>query len=337
MSNNEHPESVESIRPRPLSSETRHPVPRYHRRSLFWPVILIGIGVLLLLSNLGYFPASGWAILWRFWPLALIALGLDVLIGRRSTGGAIAGGVLIFLLLGMAIGVAFFAEQIPFLVELAKPTTLHFEHVEHPAAGLESAKVAISWTSAPGYLRALNDSANLIEADVAYRGELAFKVDQDGDHADIVLDSYLQGVSYTVFDFDDRQAEWDVRLSPDVALDLWLDSGSGSCNFDLTGLDITNLDVDSGSGGIKLTLPDASNFEGKLNSGSGSVTIMLPENVGLRVDLDDGSGSFRYDDRFELVSGDYDGDGVWETENYDGADYKIDLEIDQGSGSIRIQ
>jgi len=291
--------TVEPILPKSVSHST---APRPPRRSLFWPVLLMGAGVLLLLSNLGYFPSSGWVVLWRFWPLALIALGVDVLIGRRTLGGAIAGGILIFLLLGMALGFAFFAEQIPFLIELGKPVALQFESVAYPVAGLESAHITIDWTSAPGTLRALQDSRNLIEADVAYRGELAFKVDPNGDHVEVILDSFLQGISYGGVNFDDRDAKWEVYLSPAVTLDLWLDAGSGSGDYDLRDLNISYLELDSGSGSIKLSLP-----------------------------------SFHCDDRFKLVSGEYDDDGGWETENYTTADYKIDLEIDQGSGSIRIQ
>ncbi len=126
-------------------------------------------------------------------------------------------------------------------------------------------------------------------------------------------------------------------LSPDVTLDLWLDAGSGSGYYDLRDLRVGYLELDSGSGNIELTLPEASSFDGKIDGGSGDVILTLPEAVGLRVDLSEGSGSFRYDERFVLVSGDYDDDGIWETKNYDAADYKIDLEFDQGSGNIRIQ
>ena len=30
----------------------------YRRHSFFWPIALIGFGILLLLSNLGYFPSG---------------------------------------------------------------------------------------------------------------------------------------------------------------------------------------------------------------------------------------------------------------------------------------
>ena len=333
MSEHENPKTFDPILPRPASSREE---PRYQRRSLFWPVVLIGVGVILLLSNLGIFPENGWAILWRFWPLALIALGIDVLMGRRSLGGAIAGGVLVLLLLGMALGAVFFAEQVPVLMELGHPAELHTEHIAHPLNGAESAKVSINWPSRPGYLYALEDSANLIEGDIAYYGQRVFRVNQENRHTDVTLDSFAQGVSFGI-NFDDKKSEWRVGLNPNVALDLWLDSGSGSCNFDLTGLAMKHLNLDSGSGSIHLTLPDAGNFSGDIDSGSGSVTIILPKNVGLRVELDDGSGSFDPGGRLVLVSGEKDDDGVWETENYDKADYQIELDINQGSGSIRIE
>lgn len=338
MNEDRIPESAAPILPQPFTEGERPRAPQHQpeRRSFFWPVALIGFGVLLLLSNLGIFPESGWAILWRFWPVALVALGLDVLIGRRSLGGAIASGVLILILAGMVIGLAFFAEQIPALVQLTQSSKLQSKYVEYPMEKVESAKVTIDWNSAPGYLSALEDSSNLIEGDVDYRGELAFRVTNTNGRAEVVLDSFFQGVTLGQSSSDSGDGKWDVKLNPGVAYELWMDSGSGSCDFDLGQLRVNYLNLDSGSGSIELKLPAASSFDGELDTGSGSVTIELPEGVGMRVTLDSGSGSFQPDERFTLVSGERDDDGVWETKNYASADYKIDLAIDQGSGSIQI-
>jgi len=197
--------------------------------------VLIGAGVILLLSNLGYLPWQSWNILWRLWPLLLVAIGIDLLIGRRSMVGAIVSGLLILLLIGGAVALVFFAQNIPAWVELAQPVELRTEHVEYPLADMERASVTIDWTSAPGYLSVLRDSPNLIEGDVTYRGQLIFDVDVRGDRADVKLDSHYTGPWFGLFDFEDRAEErWDVRLSPKVSLDLTLDAGSGPCDFDLT-------------------------------------------------------------------------------------------------------
>jgi hypothetical protein len=46
---------------------------------IFWPLLLIAVGVLFLLSNLGLLPFSPWQ-LWRLWPLILVVIGLDILL-----------------------------------------------------------------------------------------------------------------------------------------------------------------------------------------------------------------------------------------------------------------
>jgi hypothetical protein len=51
--------------------------PRY-----FWPLVLIVLGVLLLLDNLGLLPGSAWGYIW---PSLLILLGLSLLLARRGS------------------------------------------------------------------------------------------------------------------------------------------------------------------------------------------------------------------------------------------------------------
>jgi len=324
-------------------SDIREPVGDAHRPrrsppSLFWPLVLVGVGVVLLLANLGYLPWQSWVVLWQLWPLLLVALGIDVLIGHRSTLGAIVSGLLILLLLGGAVALVLFAHDVPALAELTRPAEWRTEHVEHPLEGVESASVYIDWTSVPAYLSTLpRSSTNLIEGDVAYRGQLAFGVGVRGSRADVELDSHFSGPWFGSFDFGDRAGDrWDVKLNPKVVFDLALDAGSGRCDLDLTGLQINDLFLDAGSGSIDLALPSGSSFEARIDGGSGGIAITLPEGVGARVVLDSGSGSFRPDGRFRLVEGERDDDGVWETDDYGTAEHNVVLRIDQGSGSIGV-
>jgi hypothetical protein len=323
--------------------------PRSRRRrppSLFWPLLLIGAGILLLLWNLGYLSNQTWSVLWRLWPLLLIAWGIEVLIGRRSTAGAVISGLLIVLLLVGGLLVALIAPYVPGLVGLSKsPEWLPFqssewqrEHVEHPLQGISQATVEIDWSSVPGYLSALGDSSNLIEGDIDFRGQLTFQVNVSNENADVKLDTTFTAVGFVPpFGLEDDQRRWEVALSPRIPLDLTLNAGSGPCNLDLTGLQVSALVLDVGSGPVTLTLPADATFQARVGGGSGPLTIVLPENVGARVDLTSGSGPFRPGEHFSLVQGERDGDGVWETGNWSSAAHTVELRIDQGSGPVQFQ
>ena len=64
-----------------------------YRVSVFWPLILIGLGVVLLLSNMHYLPGNVWDWVWRLWPVILIAWGLDALIRLEFVGATVLIGL----------------------------------------------------------------------------------------------------------------------------------------------------------------------------------------------------------------------------------------------------
>ncbi len=334
------PEPQQPVRPPlPAAQPPREEVKGRRRApSFFWPIVLVGAGVLLLLSNLGYISWTSWNLLLRLWPVLLIALGIDLLFGRRSIAGAILSGLLILALLGGVVAIGFFAPQIPAFRVLAQPAEWRVEQIEYPLSGLERARILVDWSSVPGTLRALEDSANLIEGEIAYRGELVFDVRVRGAEADVEIDQRFSGVWLGPLDTLRRgEQRWLVEVSPDVDLDLTLNGGSGRCEVDLRGLQITGLHLDVGSGPIDLSLPGEDTFDAVIEGGSGPLAISVPGDVGVRVVLESGSGPFRPAERFALVSGERDSDGVWETGNWRTADEQIELQIDQGSGSVTIR
>ena len=73
------------------------------RGGLVGPAILVALGVVLLLNNLGYLGWGVWETLVRLWPLLLIAIGLDLMIGRRTILGSALVALLVLAALGMAI------------------------------------------------------------------------------------------------------------------------------------------------------------------------------------------------------------------------------------------
>jgi hypothetical protein len=247
-------------------------------------------------------------------------------------------GLLLLILISGIVTLVFFAQDIPALSRLSDDESWHVERIAHALGAIEEANVEIDWSSQPGTLDALGDSNSLIEGSIAYRGELVFDVDVRGSRADVKLDRRVTGPWFGPFQRLDRgENRWRVGLHPSVVYDLNLDAGAGRCDFDLSELQVNSLFLDVGAGAVDLALPGGSSFVSKIDGGAGALTIDLPTDVGARIELDGGAGAFRPGERFELVSGERNGDGVWETRNLDTADAHIEFVIDQGAGRITIQ
>lgn len=70
-------------------------------RSLFFPLLLIALGILLLLTNLGTLEGSTWSIVSTYWPLIFVVGGLDGLYRRDGwVGSLVIVGLGTLLLLG---------------------------------------------------------------------------------------------------------------------------------------------------------------------------------------------------------------------------------------------
>ncbi|MBW6473213.1 MAG: hypothetical protein K0B14_08835 [Anaerolineaceae bacterium] len=75
-----------------MSENTNYTV-RKSDRSIFFPLLIIFIGVILLLSNLNLIPGNGWNLIVRFWPIIFIFGGIDDLLNQKWTGAIINFGV----------------------------------------------------------------------------------------------------------------------------------------------------------------------------------------------------------------------------------------------------
>lgn len=334
-----------------MSKHTQQP-----SRSFFWPVILLGGGVIWLLTNLGIIPTENLWILFKLWPVLIIMIGLDVIFARRLP---LVGALLALLLVGGVVYVLLLGD--PFnLGEKPEPRT---ETFVVSAEDTQTASFNLNLSTQPAVIGALKDSNNLIEAEIGHFGDVELTV--SGGEEKVVTLAQRGVVSCFAWLIQDSQAvelTWGVQLSTQVPFDLDVDGGTGSAELDLSGVQLDHFYLEGGTGVAMIVLPaSAGGYEAQVEGGTGQIDIMLPAegNLTLRLDgsagrivldapeeaalqvevLRGGTGNVVTPGWIEKVEGRQDRDeGIYQTEGFDLAEYQLVVIMeDLSTGDLVIE
>lgn len=300
----------------------------YERHGLVWPVVLIGVGVVLLLNNMGVLPWGVWQTLFGLWPVLLIAAGLDLLLGRRSTWGALLAAALVLAVLFGAVWTA--------LARMEQPTAFRTEPISQPLAGANRAEVEIEFGVGGLVIAALPEATgNLIEGTLALApGETVQPVfRRSGETARYELRS--RGVWRSAF-FQPgatwpADKVWQLALSRDVPLALRVQPGVGRSTLDLSDLNIVSLDLDGNVGQLQLTLPRRGRAQIALDGGIGELVINAPTGVAARIQVDGGLGGVVTDGQF-INAG-----RAYTTPAYAAAQERIEVRVRGGIGRLTLR
>jgi hypothetical protein len=296
------------------------------RRSLVGPVILIGLGVVFLLNNVGVLEWSVWEVILRLWPILLVAAGLDLLLGRRSIWGSllalvltatIVAGVLWLVGSGIISGPASPAEEIS--QSLGDATQARV--VIAPAVG----------TLRVGSLPESNDLvAGTIRPISGERVARDFRV--EGETAILTLQSEGTFTAFSPFagGWGDQRG-WDLELNPDVPLQLEISLGVGESRADLTSMQVSDLNVSMGVGQTTVILPAEGRFQARIDGAIGQTVVLIPAGLEARVQIDTGIAGSQLPGNYRRQ------DDVYTSPGYAGADNRVDLEVSQAIGNISIR
>jgi hypothetical protein len=327
-----------------------------HYRSFFWPIVMLGAGVIWLLTNLEYIPSENlWGLI-RLWPALLILAGIDILFSRRL---AIVGALLGIGLIAVVIAFLLFGENLG----ADTAPTIKTETFSSEIGEAQSANVTLDLSTQESEIHALMDSDLLFWAEIDHIGEMNFKT--IGDQAKTIELSQIGIENWHNLFLPNLQTEkltWNIGLSPNLPIDLNVDASTGSTDLDLSGLDLDSLDYDASTGSTTILLPESTEgYETKLDASTGSITVFLPADSNLTLHLDGstgkvtfhapeggairievengGTGDLQLPAGFTKVSGLEDRDeGVYETAGFDQADYQILILIDDiSTGNIVVK
>jgi hypothetical protein len=327
-----------------------------HYRSVFWPILLIGVGLVWLLQNLNLIPGWNWGTIWQLWPIFLIAIGLDLLVARRSPilGAIVALGTIGVIIALVVAGTSFGIQRNPDVIT---------EQFSEELGSATSAHIALDFSVGPALLEALEGSNDLFQAEVTHLGEVEFS-SSGTNRKTIQLDTKELSFNSGWFDFvNERELKWEVSISPEIPVELDINGGVGEAELDLSELDITDLELNIGVGEFRIYLPatgesynakiagsvgdtyievaEGADIRLDIDGGVGEVTIKLPADAAVRLDASIGVGRVRVPSNFRQISGgdsDFVGeDGVWETAGFESADHPIIIDFNGGVGGLILR
>lgn len=311
---------------------------RIRRTSLVVPLLLIGIGVLFLLSH--WLPDfDPWPVLWRYWPLLLILLGIgmfwDYAQRQRHPQHSPAFPI------GSTIGALAFLIILGFLIWHWRSDSNHdWIHVsagsghhshESQVVELKGAQaVRMNVTMPAGELNIEGGSPQLMEASFAQGSSWgAPSVDYSVENGVGTLNINQSSSNQLMVNSDNN---WKLKVNDKVPLELLVDVGAGRGDLNLAKVNLTQLQVNIGAGqaNIDLTGERGKDLDAEIHGGVGEAIVRLPKNIGVVATVHGGLGSVD-------VRGLKENDGEYTNAAYGKAPSTIHLTVEGGIGHIRLE
>lgn len=233
------------------------------RSSIFWGFVLLLIGSLLLLDNLGLLNINFWQLVW---PVLLIALGLWVLLGvARGWDRA------------------------------------EMEHVAVPLESAEAARVVVDHGAGAARLRGVTEAGQLMIGD--FGGGLKYRSWREGAVQHLKMQMDDQNFPQMFMFPWGGGLTWEFALTPDVPLSLHIDGGAGTLDLDMLSLRVTEFTMDGSVGTATLVFPArAGNTRARVEAGVGTVVIRVPEGVAAQIESTSALGAINVNQaRFPVV------------------------------------
>ena len=289
-------------------------------------LLLVAFGALLLLTVTGVAGLGVWFELARYWPVLLILIGLKLILAPRAP------------LVGMAVvSLAVVATIVAAWIPLSIERSDDLVHIAYwtPLENTETLELGMGFTSGRVTLRSDASADRLFAADFNKRPAEVIH-DHSGRFSKIYLSTDGFSVEYSDDDGTDGYtltgfADWDLMVSPDVALDLEILAGAAYLDLDLTNLNVRRVFVGAGASQVRIRLPDAGRTRVEIEVGAADIEITVPRGVAARIANDSFLNFTSIDsDRFPKSGGEH------RSPDYSTAENRVDIEIGAGAASVTV-
>jgi hypothetical protein len=292
-------------------------------RSLFWPAILILVGVFALLVNAGFVPVERLDRLADLWPLILVVIGLELLVRRALQGASaeIATALIVLLAIGGAAAYVALGPSISTGVQ-ALDASGKVGSLNHAMAQVDAGGATITMQGSSS----LGD--DLFRAHIEYSGQ----------QPDVRLDTssgevHISQSSTSGFFFQSRRFALTMQLNSSVPWKIAVDTGASSDVFMLSTVHIASIDVNTGASKEDITVGDPSGTVPiKINGGALTVNLHRPAGAAASVSVSGGAATLSFDGRQSKSIGTL----TAQTSDYDRASDRYEIQVDGGADTVTV-
>lgn len=250
----------------------------YRRDGWVGPLVLLGLGTVLLLGNLHYLEYSGFSMLLKLWPVLLVAIGLDVLVGHRGS----VWGSLIRVLLGLALvgGIVWLAAVSPFFSMGMKSVPF-----EQTLDGATESDIRFAVATGEVNISGGADDSLLVSGTAGLPKEMSLSPDyaepKNGKSSLI-----LEGDGVVIVPLNSPTSPWDFDLNSEIPIELTTELGVGEMRIDLSGTNVTSIDTEMGVGLTTITFPEGVDVDATISGAVGELVVRVPKGCEVTITMD---------------------------------------------------
>ncbi len=306
-------------------------------RKIFWGIVLILIGILIILKNTGVIYYSWYQIL-MLWPLLLILWGISIIPAKTwiRLSLSLVAIVLAFIMIAYVHKADYYSFR-PFYWfryherERAEDNLGRYKgegQVLNEPYDTIVTNAELKLDAAAGAFEIGGQTTDMIEFDNRnYLGEYSMMVrDTDGKQ---VIDLSLKHP--VVYRHNRRAGKAFIRLNEHPVWDFNLNIGAADMQMDMSHYKTRDITLDGGASSIEMTVGDKyPDTHINLKAGASSVRFKIPESSGCQVNIDAVLSS-RDLEGFSKI-----GQGKYQTGNFEASSNKIMISIDAAVSSLEI-
>ena len=301
----------------------------YRNRGLLFPLLLIAIGAIVLLANVGVISSDALVRLGDLWPLLLVILGLQLILNHtlpRQQATLIGLGATAVIVIA-AVAYATLAPATNFGTRQA--------NVSDRLGGLTAATLDLGYSGATVDIHAgTNLGDSLYQAHVEYPGSddpPTISLDREsgtlaiGDRSGFSpLRLFGAARRHVVITLTDR-IPWTIKIS----------GGTANGHLDLRRLQLAKVEISGGASRMDAQLPSPRGTAViDISGGVSNLTLRAPADAQWRVAVSGGASGMRINGSFYGAIG---GDFQQQSPGYAAASDRFDIEISGGASHVDLR